>query len=170
MFISLKEAGTNPDAKDFTRSNLPVAVLLEGTFPSAFKNRMTSNFTTTTGYKPVISSRKTKMIVVADGDIIRNEVQRSGNSTGFYPLSKDRFTGEVIGNRDFIVNCVNYLVDDNGLMNLRSREVKMRLLDKKQSKDQKTMWQLINVGGPVLIVILAGLVFYFMRKRKYTRF
>jgi ABC-2 type transport system permease protein len=110
------------------------------------------------------------MIVIADGDIIRNDIQRSGTSSGFFPLSKDRYTGEVLGNRDFLVNCVNYLIDDNGLMELRSREVKLRLLDKPKVKAGKTMWQLVNVAGPVLLVILAGVIYSFFRRKKYTRY
>ncbi len=115
-------------------------------------------------------SVETKMIVVADGDIIRNEVSRMGTTTGTpYPLGQDRITGEMLGNRDFLINCMNYLVDDNGIMELRSREMKLRLLDKQRIKNERTMWQLINIAGPVLIVILAGLIYGFFRKRIYTK-
>ncbi len=170
MRISLREAELTPDEKNYQKSNIPVSVLLEGVFPSAYKNRMTGNLVSGTDFKLKNQSSKTKMIVVADGDIIRNEISRSGTSSGFFPLSNDRYTGQIIGNRDFIVNCINYLVDDNGLMQLRSREVKMRLLDRPRIKAGKSMWQLINVAGPVLIVILAGLIYGFFRKRKYTRY
>lgn len=170
MLISLKEAELTPDEKDFPKSNLPVAVLLEGVFPSAFKNRMTGNLVTGTDFRLKTQSSKTRMIVIADGDIIRNEISRSGTSSGFFPLSNDRYTGQIIGNRDFIVNCINYLVDDNGLMKLRSREVKLRLLDKPRIKAGKTIWQLINVAGPVLIVILSGFIYGFFRKRKYSKY
>ncbi len=170
MLISLKEAEQTPDKKEFRKSNLPVAVLLEGVFPSAFKNRMTGNLVPGADFRLKTQSSKTRMIVIADGDIIRNEISRSGTSSGFFPLSNDRYTGEIIGNRDFIVNCINYLVDDNGLMQLRSREVKLRLLDKPRLKAGKTIWQLINVAGPVLIVILAGFIYGFFRKRKYSKY
>lgn len=170
MRISLKEAEMAPEEKDFHKSNLPVAVLLEGVFPSAFKNRMTGNLVSETDFRLKTESSKTRMIVIADGDIIRNEISRSGTSSGFFPLSNDRYTGELVGNRDFIVNCLNYLVDDNGLMQLRSREVKLRLLDKPAIKAGKIIWQLINVAGPVLIVILAGIMYGFFRKRKYSRY
>jgi ABC-2 type transport system permease protein len=161
--ISLKEAELTPAERDYGKSDIPVAVLLEGIFPSAFKNRMVDHEIKT-------QSRETKMIVVADGDIIRNDVQRSGTSEGFFPLSKDRYTGEMVGNRDFLVNCVNFLVDDNGLMVLRSREVKMRLLDKSGIKAGKAVWQIVNVIVPVLLVVMAGVIYGFFRKRKYTRF
>ena len=170
MGISLREAELTPDEKDYQKSNIPVSVLLEGVFTSAYKNRMTGTLVSRTDFKLKTQSTKTKMIVVADGDIIRNEISRSGTSSGYFPLSNDRYTGQIIGNRDFIVNCINYLVDDNGLMQLRSREVKMRLLDRPRIKAGKSMWQLINVAGPVLIVILAGVIYGFFRKRKYTRY
>ncbi len=169
MRISLKEADQVTDEKDFGKQNLPAAVLLEGVFTSAFKNRMTNSLVSGPDFKLKSQSSKTKMIVVGDGDIIRNEISISGSASGYFPLSNDRYTGQIIGNRDFIVNCINYLVDDYGLMNLRSREVKLRLLDKPRIKAGKTMWQLLNVAGPVLIVILAGLINAFFRKRKYTK-
>jgi len=167
--ISLKEIELTPLEKDFDKQGLTVALLLEGVFPSAFKNRMTANLVSGKNFTPKTESTRTKMIVIADGDIIRNEVQRSGTSSGFYPLNKDRYTGELLGNRDFLVNCINYLVDDNGLMEIRSREVKMRLLDKSRVKAGKVMWQIVNVAGPVLIVILAGVAYSFFRRRKFTQ-
>ena len=76
----------------------------------------------------------------------------------------------MFGNRDFLINCVNYLVDDNGLMELRSRELKMRLLDRSRIRNEKTLWQMLNIAGPVLIVILAGVLYGFIRKRIYTNY
>ncbi len=169
LLIRLKEADELPDENDFNKSNLPVAVLLEGVFPSAFRNRMTSNMMEDKNFKIRNESVETKMIVVADGDVIRNEVSRTGNSASPYPLGQDRYTGEMYGNRDFIINCMNYLIDDNGLMELRSREMKLRLLDKQRIRDEKILWQLINIAGPVLIVILAGLIYGAIRKHVYTK-
>jgi len=169
LLIRLKEADELPDENDFNKSNLPVAVLLEGVFPSAFRNRMTSNMMEDKNFKIRNESVETKMIVVADGDVIRNEVSRTGNSASPYPLGQDRYTGEIYGNRDFIVNCMNYLVDDNGLMELRSQELKLRLLDKQRIRNEKILWQLINIAGPVLIVILAGLIYGAIRKHVYTK-
>jgi ABC-2 type transport system permease protein len=170
LLIMLKEARLTPDKKVFNKSHLSVAILLEGIFPSAFKNRMIANLTGNNNYKLKTSSKETKMIVVADGDIIRNEVRRIGNSTEPLLLGQDKYTGEIAGNRDFLINCMNYLVDDNGLMELRSREVKLRLLDKPEIKAEKTKWQLINLLTPVFIVILAGLIYGFFRKRIYTKY
>jgi gliding-associated putative ABC transporter substrate-binding component GldG len=169
LVIRLKEAELSPDKKDFNRSGLPVAVLLEGIFPSAFKNRMISNHISDRNFKLKTESRETKMIIISDGDIIRNDVRRSGTIATPYPLGLDRYSGQMFGNRDFLINCLNYLVDDNGLMELRSREMKLRLLDKPKMKAEKTKWQLINIALPVLIVIIAGLIYGFFRKRRYTK-
>jgi ABC-2 type transport system permease protein len=170
IMISLKEAELNPDKKDFNKSNLPVAVLLEGVFPSAFKNRMISNLTNDRNLKVKTESSKTKMIVIADADIIRNEVRRVGLEETPYPLGLDKYTGEIFGNRDFLINCLNYLVADNGIMELRSRELKLRLLNSAKIKAEKFKWQLINIAGPIILVIIAGLLYSYFRRRNYTRY
>ena len=108
--------------------------------------------------------------VIADGDIIRNDVRWQGTEASPYPLGQDKYTGEMYGNRDFIVNCLNYLVGDNGIMELRSRELKLRLLDKVRIKKERVKWQFINLVGPVIIVIFSGLVYGYYRKRKYSRY
>jgi ABC-2 type transport system permease protein len=108
------------------------------------------------------------MIVVADADIIRNEVRRTGLEETPLPLGQDRYTGVTYGNRDFLINCLNYLVDDKGIMQLRSRELKIRLLNSSRVKNEKLQWQLINIVFPVALVILAGLIYNYLRKRKYT--
>jgi ABC-2 type transport system permease protein len=168
VIISLKEAELTPAEKDYNRVNLPVAVLLDGKFHSVFKNRMVSSIINDISFKVKTESRDTKMIVVSDADIIRNEVRRSGTEESPLTLGLDKYTGQIYGNSDFIINCLNYLVDDNGLMELRSRELKMRLLDRSRIKAEKLKWQLINVLGPVLIVILAGMFYGYFRKRAYT--
>jgi ABC-2 type transport system permease protein len=147
-----------------------VAVLLEGSFTSAFKNRMTANLVSDPGFKIRTSGAKTKMIVVADGDIIRNEVHDSGGSEVPYRLGQDQYTGQIFGNRDFLINCINYLVDNNGLMDLRSREMKLRLLNKHEVKAMRTQWQLINILLPILLVLIAGVIYNIMRRRKYATF
>jgi ABC-2 type transport system permease protein len=169
LIISLREAETPPDEKYFNKSSLPVGVLLEGVFQSAFRNRMTGGILTNHQVNLKYSSQPTKMIVIADGDISRNEVRRSGTEVTPFPLGQDRYSGQMFGNRDFLINCLNYLVDNNGLMELRSRELKMRLLNNQRIKAEKFMWQLINIACPILIVILAGIVYNLLRKRKYTR-
>lgn len=169
FMISLKEAELTPDERVFNKGNLPVAVLLEGKFPSAFRNRMTDTFVKDPGFMVRNVSEETKMIVVADGDIIRNEVRREGATETPQTLGLDRYTGEMYGNRDFLVNCLNYLVDYKGIMELRSRELKLRLLDKKAIRDERLLWQIINIAGPVIVVVIAGLIYNLLRRRRYTR-
>jgi ABC-2 type transport system permease protein len=168
LLIRLKEAELTPDEKEFSKSYLPVAVLLEGVFPSAFKNRMTDNLTGGKNYQVKTESIKTKMIVIADADIIKNEVKRVGMNETPLPLGQDKYTGQMYGNRDFLINCLNYLVDDHGIMELRSRELKLRLLNKSKVKTEKLQWQLINLIGPVMVVIISGILYGYFRKRKYS--
>jgi len=167
--IRLSEAEESPVESQYTRSKLPTALLLEGVFPSAFKNRMTGSIIADPGFKLKTESIETKMIVVSDGDIIRNDVEYTSGNYSPYPLGQDQYTGEIMGNRDFLVNCINYLVDDNGLMELRSREIKSRLLDKAKIRNERTKWQIINIFVPILIVVLAAITINLARKRRYTR-
>jgi ABC-2 type transport system permease protein len=167
MIIRLSEVERSVSMTDFNRSSLPVAVLLEGFFTSAFRNRVLPGIHDPS-FKFRVKSEKNRMIVVADMDIARNEISRSGTDISFLPLGQDKYTGEMFGNRDFLVNCINYLVDDNGLMELRSREIKQRLLDDRRVREERIKWQIINVAGPVLLVILAGLTRGCFRKRKYA--
>jgi gliding-associated putative ABC transporter substrate-binding component GldG len=168
VMISLKEAEMTPVEKDFNKQNLPVAVLLEGVFTSAFKNRMVSNLTDDKNLRIRTESKETRMIVIADGDIIRNEVKRSGLNESPLPLGQDKYTGQVYGNRDFLINCLNWLVDKNGIMELRSRELKLRLLNHKIIKADKFKWQLINIAGPVIVVIIGGFFYSYFRRKKYA--
>jgi len=170
VIISLKEAELTPAEKDFTRPNLPVAVLLEGIFPSAFKNRMVNNLIDDKNFKIRTESKETRMIVIADADIIRNEVKRSGINENPLPLGQDKYTGQIYGNKDFLINCLNWLVDKNGIMELRSRELKLRLLNTQMIKSEKLKWQLINILGPILVVVIAGLLYSYFRRNKYTRY
>jgi ABC-2 type transport system permease protein len=169
FMISLKEAEMKPDERVFNKSYLPVAVLLEGRFTSAFRNRITTGMVKDLNFKVKTESTDTKMIVIADGDIIRNEVRRNGTTETPGILGQDKYTGEMYGNRDFLVNCLNYLVDYNGIMDLRSRELKLRLLDSSVIKKERLKWQLINIVCPVFIVIIAGIIYNWLRKRKYTK-
>lgn len=170
LLISLKEAEQTPSESDFNKSDLPVAVLLDGVFPSAFKNRTVGNLTTDKNLKIITESKPTRMIVIADADIIRNEIRKTGMNEVPLPLGQDKYTGEVYGNTDFVINCLNWLVDKSGIMELRSREVKLRLLNMRLVRKERMMWQLINVAGPVFIVIFAGFIYSFFRKRKFTGF
>ncbi|HEX7494522.1 MAG TPA: gliding motility-associated ABC transporter substrate-binding protein GldG [Bacteroidales bacterium] len=170
VIIRLKEAELPIVEKEFNKPNLAVAVLLEGIFTSAFKNRMISNLTDDKSLRIRTESKRTRMIVIADADIIRNEVKRSGLNETPLPLGKDKYTQQEYGNKDFLINCLNWLVDNNGLMELRSRELKLRLLNTHEIKTQRLKWQIINISGPILIVILAGMIYSYFRRRNYTRY
>ena len=170
LIISLKDAETLPDEKEFNRKNLPVAVLLEGLFPSAFQNRPVDKITGGQDFNFSKVSKPTKMIVVADADIIRNEVRRSGTEEIPLTLGLDKYTDQVYGNRDFILNCLNWLVDEKGIMELRSRELKLRLLNRTMVRNEKIKWQIINMLFPVLVVLIAGLLNTYIRRKIYTGF
>jgi ABC-2 type transport system permease protein len=170
VIISLNEADRTPDKREFNRSSLPVALLLEGQFTSSYKNRMIIDLVKDNNFKLITESRKTKMIVIADGDIIRNKVRRVGSTETPLPLDKDLYTPQLFGNKDFLVNCLNYLVDNNGIMELRSRELKLRLLDRNRTRQDRLEIQLINILTPLIIVILAGLIYNYIRKRIYTKY
>ena len=165
--IDMRMVNMKPDETQFRNSYQPVAVLLEGEFESVFKNRIPPQIATDSaiGYKD--KGVKTKMIVISDGDIIRNEVQYSSQKT--YPLGYDIYTQQTYGNKNFILNCVNYLCDDSGLISVRARELTLRLLDKKKVKNQRLKWQIFNTGLPLVILFLFGAVHTFIRKRKYTK-
>lgn len=166
--VSLDLLRIKPDPKNFGKSYLPVAVLLEGEFESVFKGRLLPEIAN----DPLMAfddlSKHTKMIVIADGDIIKNQIQLSGDRPKPYPLGFDKYTGEQYGNRDFILNAVNYLCDDTGLIEVRSREFKLRLLDKTKVDNTKFKWQVVNTAGPVAFILLIGLVITFLRKKKYS--
>jgi len=162
--VSLGIMEFKPDPKMFPVSNIPVAVLLEGTFTSAFKNRILSQEMLNSkelGYRD--SSVNNQMIVISDGDIIRNDVSK-GNPM---PLGYDKFTRTTFGNKSFIQNAVDYLCDDSGLMSVRNKVIKLRLIDPNILEKDNQLMKVTNAGLPVLLVVIFGLVKSFMRRRKY---
>ena len=155
----------------FLEHYLPVAVLLEGSFSSFVEHRrLPSVLQNNPNFKFLDKSKPTKMIVVADGDVASNDyLQKTGE---IIPLGRDKYSNPAApityANKTFLINCVNYLLDDEGMLQLRSREVKLRLLDKKKISLQRTKWQTINVLAPVLLLIAFGSIQFFYRKRKYS--
>ncbi|WP_317898147.1 gliding motility-associated ABC transporter substrate-binding protein GldG [Aurantibacillus circumpalustris] len=164
--ISLAMTKMKLKESQFINSYQPVACLLEGEFTSFVENRLPSVLLNDTNFKHIDHGKNTKMIVVADGDVAKNEYAR--NTGQVYPLGYDRNTQQTFANKTFLVNCVNYLLDDEGMLQLRSREVKLRLLDKKKIKQQHSKWQFINVAMPLLIVIAFASIQFYIRKRKYA--
>jgi gliding-associated putative ABC transporter substrate-binding component GldG len=161
--ISLKIVSERPEQKDFVgKGNYPVAVLLEGKFHSVYENRVLPFKDHT--FKN--TGKDSKMIVISDGDVIRNQLDKN-----FQPLELgyDKWTNNLYANKEFMMNCVNYLLDDNGLINIRSKEVNLPLLDKEKVVASYTQSQVITVAVPIVILLLFGVVFTILRKRKYAR-
>ena len=168
-YISLEEVRRNPVRSEFNKSNLPIAVLLEGRFPSVYRNRLIKNIIPGAEANYKAESVPTKMIIVADGDMIANDVHTTANGPMITALGYDKYTRQTFGNKDFIVNAVNYLTDETGLMSLRAKEFKLRLLNKARIRDERFKWQVINTLLPVLLLICFGFYYNYSRKKKYSR-
>jgi len=162
--ISLAMVNMHPDERQFRNPYQPVAVLLEGSFESNYKDRISSAIKQSKRIGFRENGRPTKMIVVSDGDVIRNEVQRGQLA----PLGYDMYMQQMFGNKNFILNCVNYLCDDSGLISVRAREITLRLLDKKKIKNEEMKWRITNTVLPIVLVILFGLGRFYLRKKKYS--
>jgi ABC-2 type transport system permease protein len=165
--VSLISATTPPDQRYFNQSNIPIGMLIEGKFSSVFQNRITTQFGVNNSQIKK-ESNATKMVVIADGGIIKNKVRIKNGQAQVQPMGYDQYSGQTFGNRDFIVNCVDYLADDSGIMQLRSRVVQMRLLDKVKLREEKVKWQLINTALPLVFFLVFGVVFGVLRKRRYS--
>jgi ABC-2 type transport system permease protein len=165
--VSLRESDIAPDESEYNIANVPVGVLLEGSFESVFKNRAVPEGVSGSPAEIRTSGAGTSMIVVSDGDIIRNEVMSTPDGPVIEPLGYDRYTSQVFGNADFILNAVNYMTDETGLITLRGREFKLRLLDRQKVRDEKLKWELINLALPMILIILLGVAMDIYRKKAY---
>lgn len=158
--IRLDILNTPPDKDLYANGNKALAVLIEGRFTSAFTNRI----------KPVKlegaleQGNENKMLVIADGDVIKNQL-RNGRPL---ELGYDKWTNNFYGNKEFLVNAFNYLLDNTGLINIRNKKVAIPFLDTQKIAEEKMKWQLINIGVPILLTLIFGLVFNYWRKRKYA--
>ena len=150
-----------PDPERFNAGETPIAVLLEGEFQSVFTNRV----------KPFKSdsdksvSPTTRMVVISDGDIIRNQLDRGRP----LELGFDKWTQSFYGNKEFLLNTVNYLLDDSGLINIRTKEIAVPFLDKQKTAAERSKWQFINLLLPLALLLIFGMFFRYVRKRKYSR-
>lgn len=140
---------------------LPVAVLMEGKFKSAYQNRILPF--KNNSFQAI--GKENKMIVISDGDVVKNQMDKGVP----LELGFDKWTNQLYGNKEFLMNCVNYLLDDNGLINIRSKDVDLPLLNKEEVYKNYTAAQLITVGLPIVILAIFGFLFTFLRKRKYSR-
>ncbi|MBE0639919.1 MAG: gliding motility-associated ABC transporter substrate-binding protein GldG [Bacteroidales bacterium] len=169
VLIKLDILGLKPDERLYNRPNIPVAIKIEGTFESLYKNRIPPEVAENKEIGFKVSSLPAKMIVFADGDVIRNQMQLTKGNYLPLPLGYDKYTGQQFGNKDFILNAMNYLTDDSGLISIRSRELKMRLLDKNKVDTERVRWQLVNVLIPVVLVILFGMAQAVIRRKRYAK-
>ena len=164
-FIELQSIADEIVETDYNNGNQLFAVLLEGAFNSAYKNRI-QPFKTPL-YKE--NSNNNKMVVISDGDIGKNQILKDDTSK-IQPLdlNRDKWTHQQFGNKDFLLNVVDYLLDDVGLIELRNKTLKISILDKQKAFKERLYWQFINVIFPLIFLLFFGILFFFLRKRKYA--
>ena len=159
--ISLKKALEAPVQEEYNRGSRATAVLLEGNFESIFKNRL-NHLSKTLPYQA--SSEFNRMIVISDGDVAKNQLSRGMA----LPLGYDKYEKRQYGNKMLILNSIDYLLEEDAFINIRNRELKLRLLDLQKISKEKKYWQFINIGIPILVILLFGLIKQYRRKKKYS--
>ncbi|QZT38933.1 gliding motility-associated ABC transporter substrate-binding protein GldG [Halosquirtibacter xylanolyticus] len=165
--ISLALINQAPKRELFNKSRVPVGVVMEGSFHSSFEHRMPKAFGFDSSTKVKGRSEKTKMLVVADGRILSNEVKVVKGRPRYAPMGYDRFSKQTFGNKEFVTNALRYLTDRAGISSLSGRVLKMRLLDKVKLQSHRFMIQFLNVLLPQLFLIIVGTAFYFVRRSRY---
>lgn len=164
--VNINDLRKNVKAEDFTESFMPVGYLLEGNFTSLFKNRFLPEGVEQGSFKE--QSSPTKIIVFADGDLARNDVNpRSGQPQ---QLGYDQFLRYTFANTELLMNAVAYLVKEDGIIEARNKEVKIRPLDKEKVRTEKLKWQIVNIALPVVLLIVYGMIRSVLRKRKFSSF
>ena len=167
--FSFDEVNIDPQKLEFNDQEQPVAVLLEGTIPSAYRNRVSAGMLATLeeiGKEYKEESVPTKMIVISDGDIMKNLVDTRNQQ--YSPLGFNKYENYTFANKDFMMNCIEYLMDDNDVLESRSKEIELRLLDKVSAQKDKTFWRFLNNAVPLILLVLSGLVYTFIRRKKYA--
>jgi gliding-associated putative ABC transporter substrate-binding component GldG len=164
--VNINELRRDLSAEQFTEHFIPVAYLLEGTFASVFRNRFLPEGADTVNF--AAASANTSLIVVSDGDLARNDINRRTGQP--LPLGFDPFSNYTFANQDLLLNMVAYLVDENGLIRARSKDFRIRPLDREQIAVEKTQWQVFNIGVPLLLVIVFGAARAYWRKKKFANF
>lgn len=159
--INLNIIRTKPDISTYNAGEQPLAVLLEGEFKSVYKNRV-KPFDLKNGLDKSVN---TSMIVISDGDVIKNQLQKGQP----LELGFDRYTGNSYGNKEFLLNAVNYLLDDSGLIDIRSKEVSIAFLNVERIAEERSLWQLLNVVLPILLLSIGAFLFGYYRKKKYKK-
>ncbi len=170
MRLSFEIIKLPQEAKDYNKPNLPTAVIVEGEFESFYKNRVSESMyemMDRIDVEFVEKSPKTAQVFIADSDIVKN--MYDANSNRISPLGFNKWEGMVYnGNSEFIVNAIDYLTDEYGLMEARSKNLQLRMLDHVELREHKLKWQFVNIVGPILLVLICGFLFMFLRKRRYT--
>ncbi|WP_162304581.1 gliding motility-associated ABC transporter substrate-binding protein GldG [Maribellus luteus] len=166
--VSLQNIDNPPARELFNTPFIPVGVLMEGTFTSLYKNRMVEQWGFSSA-STLNESQPSKMVVFADAGMIANLVNYSGERPQISEMGYDKVTRRAWGNKEFLMNTLFYLNDDRGIMQLRNRTIKLRLLDQVKLREQKAFWQWLNVLLPALVMALFGLVYNLVRKYRYTR-
>jgi ABC-2 type transport system permease protein len=172
--ISGKENVNAPEDAQFKKANIPVAVLLEGKFQSLFNNRLSQAMNDSLAKYNAVFNRQcisgNKIIVVADGDMVLNAVQKNEPlPMGMNPFTYGSKYQYQFANKDFLQNCLDYLVNPSDLSEAKAKDYTLRLLDTKKITAEKTMWQLVNIAVPILLVFLFAIIYQWRRKRKYTK-
>jgi len=151
---------------EYSKKNLPVSVLVEGEFNSLFSDLQGEQLQK---LAPIAKSKKTKMIFVSDGDMIKNQIGTDNMGNIFpYPLGADRYSGMAFGNKNFLLNAVNYLCDDADILQVRAKDFKMRLLDSNRILKEKTRWQTLNLLLPLLLIGVLGGTLASVRRLRYA--
>lgn len=164
--ISLNMVSFNPPEEQFTKKNVPIAVLVEGEFTSVFDNRLPPNITNAGEIKYKNKSPETQMLFISDADLIRNRYNPRTNE--YYALGFDQYTKQLYGNKDFFINAMHYLLDDSGIIVSNTKSFKIRLLNSDLVEHNRLLIQVLNTALPIALVILIGLILHFIRKKKYT--
>jgi ABC-2 type transport system permease protein len=166
VHINVNELRKNLRDSDYSTRNIPVGIILEGKFTSLYKNRFPP-----TGFessKIIEESSPTKLIILADGDVARNDVNPRNSQP--QPLGFDPMTKTTFANKDFLLNAVAYLTQEDGLIQVRNKEVKIRPLDKVKLKESRVRWQVLNVAVPLVLLICYGVFRFYLRKRRFANF
>ncbi|NNV55571.1 gliding motility-associated ABC transporter substrate-binding protein GldG [Limnovirga soli] len=168
--VSLNSVKDEQEMLSLNKSYVPVAVLLEGNFTSLYANRLTQNIKDSVARasgKPFAAKgeKSSAQVVMSDADIVTNAVS---GTNGPMPMGQLPFEDYRFANREFFLNCVDYLVSDNGIFQSRNKDFTLRLLDKQKVTEQRTSWQLINIAAPILLILLFGAIYHWRRKQKYA--
>lgn len=164
--LTLEEARIEVNPEQYKAGQQPVGYLLEGKFTSLFRNRKAPAGVQNTQVQEM--GKESKIAVFSDGDLVRNDINaRTGQA---YELGFDRFNNVTFANKELAMNTVHYLLDSEGLINVRNKKIELRPLDKVRVREEKTYWQLLNLAAPIILLGLFGVIRYYLRKRKYERF